>query len=381
MIRLGNTTEPALDPCIPDMLPLKDTQTNARALLVPVAEASRALARYDGALMQFRNPELLLSPLLNNEAVLSSRIEGTQATLGDVYEADADSEPEPEKRDDIQEIRNYRAAIGVGTNSIQTRGLSLSLLRELHQRLMTQVRGGDKRPGAFRTEQNWIGPKGCTQDQARFVPPNPIVMQDALENWEQYVTDGWRDPLIGAAVAHAQFEIIHPFNDGNGRVGRMIIPLMLAQTRTISAPNFYISGYFEARREAYYDHLLAITETGDWTSWIEFFCQCVIEQSRDNLNRVTALQALWEQMSHSFVQVTHSQYALPALEAFFKQPVITGPQFQIAAGIDHRPTSLKLLRQLEEAGLIVLVRRGAGRRPSRYAMPEVIVAAEGLSKL
>ncbi|MGJ3230689.1 MAG: Fic family protein [Oceanicaulis sp.] len=368
-----------MQPFIPDDLPLAAGRTDAEALLVPVSAASRALARYDGALMHLANPDLLLSPLLNNEAVLSSRIEGTQATLGDVFEADANAEPAPEKRDDIIEIRNYRAAIRLGAETARERGLSLSLLRELHQRLMTGACGADKRPGAFRTDQNWIGAPGCTQETARFVPPNPVVMMDALGNWERYAAGGWRDPIVGAAISHAQFEIIHPFNDGNGRVGRMIIPLMFAQTGVISGPNFYLSGYFESRRETYYDRLLGITARGDWTEWIVFFCDAVIEQAAQNLARVGALQQLWLDMSEAFVEATHSQHALGALRAFFAQPIITAPQFQKAVGIEHRPNSLKILTQLEEAGLITLVSRGAGRRASRYAMMQVIAAAEGVA--
>ncbi|MCR9129279.1 MAG: Fic family protein [Alphaproteobacteria bacterium] len=367
-----------MDPFIPDDLPLAPAKTDAAALLAPLAAASRALARYDGALMHLRNPGLLLSPLMNNEAVLSSRIEGTQATLGDLYEADADAEPEEGKRDDILEIRNYRAAIQIGIESASQRGLTLSLLRELHQRLMTGVRGGDKRPGAFRNDQNWIGARGCSIDEARFVPPNPVVMVDALANWESYIASGWRDPIIGAAIAHAQFEIIHPFNDGNGRVGRMIIPLMLAQTDVIQSPNFYVSSYFEKHREEYYDRLLAISNHGAWTEWIIYFCNAVVEQSRENLERVQTLKSLYDEMSDAFVEATHSQHALSALNTFFARPVITGPQFQRSTGITHRPNALKILNQLEEAGLITCVRRGSGRRPSRYAMASVIAAAEGL---
>ena len=367
-----------MQPYIPDTLPLTPQQTNTDILLVPLGAASRALARFDGSVMALRNPELLLSPLLSHEAVLSSRIEGTQATLDEVLQADAEGDQNPEKRNDIREVQNYRAAIYIGIDAARRRGLSQSLLRELHQRLMSGVRGGDKRPGAFRNTQNWIGAQGQKIERARYVPPNPVVMNDAMANWEDYVANGWRDPIIGTAIAHAQFEIIHPFNDGNGRVGRMIIPLMLAQTKVIRTPNFYVSGYFEANRQEYYDRLLAITEEGDWTGWIKFFCEGVVAQAEDNLSRAIALQDLWTEMSEAIPEVTHSQYAIPALNAFFERPVMNAPQFQRAIGAEGRPTGLKLLNQLEGAGLITRVSRGAGRRPSRYAMMRVIAAAEGL---
>lgn len=364
--------------CLPDRLPLGGECLDTRVLLPRVASASRALARYDGALLTLPNPGLLLSPLTANEAVLSSRIEGTQATLDEVLEHEAGAEPSPDRRDDIEEVSNYRAAVRYADRAVEERGLTLGLIRELHQNLMQGVRGSEKRPGAFRTDQNWIGRPGSPIEAARFVPPDPVVMLDALRNWQAYVADPADDPIIAVAVAHAQFEIIHPFNDGNGRIGRMIIPLLLARQGVISRPSFYISQYLEEHRDEYYDRLLAVTEQRDWTGWVDFFCEAIAAQAGENLARAQSLHRLYTEMRQRFVDVTHSQHASSALEVFFQRPIVETPDFATMGGFNNRMTAANILRQLEEAELITCVRRGAGRRPSRYAMLSVIRTAEGL---
>jgi Fic family protein len=364
-------------PFLPDTLPLPPRWLDAEALLPVVAAASRALARYDGALMTLPNPELLLSPLTANEAVLSSRIEGTQATLDEVFAHEAGADPAPERWGDLEEIMNYRAALRYAGQSAAERGLTLGLLKEVHHLLMRGVRGAERTPGAFRTDQNWIGRPGCALEDARFVPPDPVVMHGALENWQAYVAASPDDPLIAAALAHAQFEIIHPFNDGNGRIGRMIIPLHMARLGVISRPNFYLSAYFERHREQYYDQLLAVSDTRDWTGWVGFFCEAVRRQAEANLARAQALHGLHAAMRPAFADATRSQFATAALDAFFARPIVSAPDFAALAGLGNRATGTNILRQLEEAGLIECVHRGAGRRPSRYAMWSIIRTAEG----
>ena len=367
-----------MKPHRPESLPLPDESLDWRSISRTSGQAGRAIARYDGALLTIANPTLLLSPLMANEAVLSSRIEGTQATLDEVYQQEAGADTPIERRDDIEEVINYRAAVRFADRASEERGLSLSLLRETHQRLMQGVRGADKNPGAFRKDQNWIGRSGCSIEEARFVPPDPVTMHDALLNWESYVKSDIDDPVIATAIAHAQFEIIHPFNDGNGRIGRMTIPLMLARHRAISAPFFYISQFLEQNRDTYYDHLLGITENGDWKSWIIFFCEAVIYQAEENLRRAHSLHELQQNMRQKFTEATHSQYASAALDIFFERPVITGPAFAEAGNFNTKQTAAKILKQLEEAHLISCIERGSGRRPSKYAMHSIIRTAEGL---
>ncbi len=366
-----------MTPCVPDFLPLSAEKLDARRLLPHVAKAGRAIARYDGALTALPNPGLLLSPLTANEAVLSSRIEGTQATLDEVFDHEAGVEAPESRRGDVEEVSNYRAAVSFADRAIEERGLSLSLLRETHQRLMRGVRGAEKSPGAFRTDQNWIGREGSPVEEARFVPPSPEVMRDALVNWEAYAAEPSDDAIIAAALLHAQFEIIHPFNDGNGRIGRMIIPLVLAKMGALSGPVFYISAYFEANKQAYMDRLLAITEAGAWTEWVEFFCKAVGAQAATNLKRARALHDLRSEMYARFQDATHSQHAARAVEIFFRHPVIESPRFIELGAFNNRATGSNILKQLEEAGLIECIRRGVGRRASRYAMRSIIRTAEG----
>jgi Fic family protein len=362
-------------PCIPDELPL--TSLDWRKLLPLTGKANAALAMYDGMLQTLRNPGVLLSPITVNEAVLSSRIEGTQATLDEVLEFDAGIQPAEARRGDIEEISNYRVAVRIAEAALADRPLSLSLIREVHQRLMQGVRGRDKTPGAFRTDQNWIGRSGDPIDKARFVPPSPLVLPQALEAWEDYLQSETEDPILQAAVAHAQFEILHPFKDGNGRIGRMLIPLILYQRRALSRPMFYLSEYLEAHRDLYYDQLLAITDDGNWQGWVEFFVGALIDQAESNLAKVRSIRDLYDLMRQRFVEVTHSQFAMAAVDAFFMRPVITATDFASEAGFNNRVTANGMLRQLEGAGLIRRLREGGGRKPSVYMLPNLINVTEG----
>lgn len=362
-------------PCIPDQLPLVDLDW--RKLVPQIGRANAALARYDGMLQTLPNPALLLSPMTVNEAVLSSRIEGTQATLDEVLEHDAGIEAPENRRGDIEEISNYRVAVQIAEAELTDRPLSLALVRTIHQRLMQGVRGRDKAPGAFRDDQNWIGRPGATIDQARFVPPNPVVLQQALENWEAYIVNEDEDPIIQAAVAHAQFEILHPFKDGNGRIGRMLIPLVLYQRRALSRPMFYLSEHLESNRDEYYDRLLTITDAKDWQGWIEFFAGALTSQAEANLAKVRSIRDLYEDMRRRFMEVTHSQFSNNAVDAFFARPVIRAPDFMAQAGFNTRVTANNMLRQLEAASLIRRVREGNGPTPAIYALPALMNITEG----
>jgi Fic family protein len=362
-------------PCIPDVLPI--TKLDWRRLLPTAGQGNAALARYDGMLQTLPDPGVLLSPITVNEAVLSSRIEGTQATLDEVLEFDAGIESANARRGDIEEISNYRVAVQIAEQALAERPLSLSLIKGVHQRLMQGVRGRDKEPGAFRKDQNWIGRTGDPIERARFVPPSPLILEQCLEDWEKYLQDTEEDPIVQTAVAHAQFEILHPFKDGNGRIGRMIIPLLLYQRKALSRPMFYMSEYLEAHRQEYYDRLLAITDNGDWQGWIEFFVDALVSQAEHNLAKVRSIRDLYDEMRRRFVDVTHSQFAMAAVDAFFMRPIIPAPLFAESAGFNNRVTANNMLRQLADDGLIVRLREGGGRVPAVYALPQLINITEG----
>ncbi len=365
----------AQTPCTPPALPV--TELDWRRLLPLVGKANAALARYDGMLQALPNPALLLSPITANEAVLSSRIEGTQATLEEVLQQDAGIEQAQSRHADIEEISNYRVAMRDAEQALAHRPLSLSLIKGVHQRLMQGVRGSDKTPGEFRIDQNWIGRSGSRLDQARFVPPNPLVLPQALDMWANYLASEEEDPVLQVAIAHAQFEILHPFKDGNGRIGRMLIPLLLFQRKTLSRPMFYLSEYLESHRDQYYDGLLAITDDGNWQDWIEFFLRAIVLQADSNLVKVKQILELYDTLKQRFIGSTHSQFAVPALDAFFTRPIINATDFSRLAGIENRMTANGILSQIKEDKLIIRLRESSGRTPAVFALPDLINIAEG----
>jgi Fic family protein len=230
---------------------------------------------------------------VQREAVLSSRIEGTQATLGELLAAEAGAVVE-RSPDDLREVANYVVALEYGVERLKTLPLSLRLVRELHAKLMKGVRGGSATPGEFRHSQNWIGPAGCTLANAVYVPPPPGELINCLGKWEKFLHDRSLPPLIQAALMHCQFEAIHPFLDGNGRVGRLLIILFLIERKILQAPLLYISAFFEATRRDYYERLQGVYDRGEWNAWIEYCLNGIARQSEDALHRATRINALLE---------------------------------------------------------------------------------------
>lgn len=368
-----------MKPFTPDSLPLDRVDWAAHVSLI--GQANAALARYDGMLQGVVNPAVLLSPLTTQEAVLSSRIEGTQASMEEVleFEATPTEKITPEKHADIQEIINYRHAMTAAVEKLMKRPLCLNLIKELHAILLESVRGRNKSPGEFRKIQNYIGPAGCSMQEATFVPPSPDKLPSALDNWEKYLHFDEKDQLVQLAVVKAQFEIIHPFLDGNGRLGRMLIPLFLYARGLLSNPIFYMSAYLEEHRDVYYGRLRAITENGDWNGWIAFFLSALIEQAEHNTKTVRAIIDLYGRLKDKIVTLTHSQYAIQVLDAIFSQPIFRSTQFQQLAKIPTRPTTMLILRKLGEADILKVLEKGKGRRPALMAFPGLINLVEGKS--
>lgn len=363
-----------MQPYIPDPLPL--TELDYRLLLPLVGQANAALARYDGLLQGIPNPAVMLSPLTTQEAVLSSKIEGTQATVDEVLEQEAGLIKEGEKYKDIQEISNYRQALYSAREYLQDYSIRLSFVRELHRILLSSVRGQDKTPGEFRKDQNWIGRYGCTMEQASFVPPNPLQLPDFLQAWEQYLDSNDVDFLLQTAVMHAQFELLHPFKDGNGRIGRILIPLFLYQKKALSQPMFYLSEYLESHRDEYYARLKAISAEGDWNGWIAFFLQAVASQAQQNSERVVAIRTLYEEMKQAIQEATRSQYTVQVLDAIFDRPIFSTTDL-IARTQIHKPTAMSLIRQLKTAEILQELKAGSGRRAAVLCFPRLLNIAEG----
>jgi Fic family protein len=330
-----------------------------------VGKANARLSRYDGLLESLVNPEVLLSPLVMKEAELSSRIEGTIATANEVYQQQAGEKFNPEKDADIQEILNYRSTLRTADQSLKDNPISLHMLRQMHANLMQGVRGEDKNPGRFRNTQNWIGPRGCTIDQATYVPPAPFVLQDLLDQFMSFINlaDDTFDPIVQAALIHAQFELIHPFDDGNGRIGRILIPLFLVKRGSIVSPSLYLSGYLEAHRDTYYQRLENISSSGDWLGWVEFFLTAVVEQSENNLALVRKIIELYEQKKREISDLLHSDQSIYILDMLFDTPVFRANELHQRLGI-QRQRAAQYIRTLKSAGLIEELRPSKGRTPA-----------------
>jgi Fic family protein len=365
-----------MKPFEPEALPMQNIDW--QSLIPAIGRANRAIAGYEGVLYGVPNPDVLLSPLTTQEAVLSSRIEGTQAELEDVYKFEAgEVAPDKERRADIQEIVNYRRALRRAEQLLKNKPLCLNTLLELHSILLDSVRGHNKQRGQFRTIQNWIGPEGTPIEQAKFVPPAPLHLPQHLDNWEKYYHTEERDPLVQLAIIHAQFEILHPFIDGNGRIGRMLIPLFLYEKKLLARPNFYLSAYLEAHRDEYVERLRDLGQPGSWTRWAAFFLTAIDVQAQANAAQAKAIQDLYERLKEQILNLTRSQYAVPMLDRLFVHPIFRSSDLTSRKDMPSVPMVMIMLKNLKQAGILKVVREGGGRRPQVLALADLINLCEG----
>lgn len=313
-----------------------------------LSEADRALGRLDGVASVLPNPELFVAMYVRHEAVLSSQIEGTESSLQQVLEFEA-AGASPGTPTDVEDVVNYVAAMNHGLSRLNELPLSLRLIREIHDRLLEGVRGADSAPGQFRRTQNWIGPSGCSLRDAAFVPPPPHEMQQALGELESFLH--LRDDipvLVRCGLAHAQFETIHPFLDGNGRVGRLLITLILCERETLQRPLLYLSVYLKAHRADYYDRLMAIRNTGDWEGWLKFFLRGVAEVSRAAALTARAILELRESRRQEFAGSANAQALLDHL---FEHPILTIRSAEELLGTSY-VTAARAVRQLEDRAIL-----------------------------
>ena len=365
-----------MKPIEPESLPPKDL--DLLVLMPMVGKANRAIATLEGLFYGIPNPNVLLSPITTQEAVLSSKIEGTQADFEDVLKFEAGELPtEPSRREDIHEIMNYRQALRLSENLLQERPFCLNTLLKLHEVLMDSVRGHNKGRGQFRTRQNWIGRPNTPIEEAVFVPPSPVYLQEHLNRWEAYWHSDAPDALVQLALIHAQFETLHPFIDGNGRIGRMIIPLFLFEKKILSRPCFYLSAFFEARRDEYIARLRDLGQPGSWTRWCAFFVEGVAVQAEANTNKARAIQDLYERLKKQVLELTHSQFAVPLLDYMFERPIFRGSDVTKLEQMPSAPMVANLLGNLRRNGILHTVREGAGSRPHVLALAELINLCEG----
>jgi Fic family protein len=354
-----------MEPFIPENLPLPSLDW---AKFVPqIGLASIELGNYNGILQNMVNPKILLSPLTTREAVLSSKIEGTQATVKEVYQFEAGSAQQPEsakKVEDIREVLNYRNAVVYAVSYLETRPLTLNLLKEIHSILLDNVRGRNKARGEFRTEQNHIGKPGSSIAEASYIPPKPELVMGALYNLETYIHSEEQDRLVQLSIVHAQFEIIHPFLDGNGRVGRMLVPLFLMEKGMLSMPAFYISEFLDSNCDEYYARLNRITAAGDWDGWVNFFLKAIIEQAKNNSSKAKAVLKLYNDTKEQITSI-HSQWAIQILDALFQIPSFKTSVFAERSGLSPQNAS-RILRAMSQRGIIREVVKGSGRRQSSF---------------
>lgn len=329
---------------IPNPLPPDPPLSFDSEMIGLLSRADRALGRLDGITSILPNPNLFVAMFVRKEAVLSSQIEGTQSTLDDVlqFELDEDGADLPK---DIGEVVNYVNAMNYGLGRLQELPLCLKLIKEIHERLMRGVRGGEKTPGEFRRTQNWIGPSGCSLSHASFVPPPVHEMHWALDNLERFLHDDGSFPvLVHCALAHAQFETIHPFIDRNGRVGRLLITFLLCQREILHRPLLYLSSFLKAYRTEYYDRLMAIRLTGDWEGWIKFFLRGIFQVSQAASETARKILELREQCRQR-VRVQS------LLEYLFEQPLVSIQMVQDRLQCTF-PTATRYVEGFVEDGLL-----------------------------
>jgi Fic family protein len=350
--------------------------TYSTGLITLLSEANLQLGQLSGIGELLPNPELLIRPYIRREAVLSSKIEGTQASMIDIFEFEAaggktdQKETTQEKR--VQEVVNYVTALNDCLKKVNNGGtIDLAMIKNAHKSLMTGVRGQEKTPGKFRIVQNWIGPEGSKIEDAIYVPPPPDCLEDLLLDVEKFIRSPppGISPLVQCAFVHYQFEAIHPFADGNGRIGRLLIPLLLAERRVLSRPMLYLSAYFEANRSEYYRHLLSISQKSTWEEWLAFFLKGVIQQSSDAIKNIRRLMELRTKYEEKLKQKKAPSKAIILTENLFANPIVTVNMAKNYLDLTY-PSAKGAIDYLQEMG--ILVEMGHRERDKRFYAREIL---------
>ncbi len=343
-------------------------------LIKPLANATDAIARFDQMLTTLHNSEILLAPLRNQEAVISSRMEGTISTIDEVlrYEAElgsGDDYPEGVRSEVIETIL-YQRSLKAGQQALEEgRPFSEWLVRSLHQSLLFFGRGAEKHPGEYKSEQNFLA--GKSKKDILFIPISPEKLRDGIDGLFRYLNEAEDQILIKTAISHVEFEALHPFEDGNGRVGRMLITLLLWHRKKISAPHFYISGYLEENKDEYIDKMRNVSANGDWTGWCVFFLEALEQQAKRNLEIAEAIRSLYEEMKVRFSEVLASKWSLQALDFVFANPIFRTNKFINASGIP--PTSARrFTADLTKAGVLLCLEDASGPRAALYAFEPLL---------
>ncbi len=362
---------------IPAPLPPEPAVRLAGKLQTLLSEADRAIGRLDGSIQTLPDPDLFVFMYMRKEAVLSSQIEGTQSSLQDVLSAEARLHSRG-NIDDVNEVINYVQAMNHGLNRLNDLPLSVRLIREIHERLLRNVRGEQLQPGELRISQNWIGPAGCTLQEAAFVPPPPNEVPRILGELETFLHEPSSLPdLVRLGLIHAQFETIHPFLDGNGRIGRLLITFLLTQNGILQKPVLYLSYFFKKHRAEYYDRLQAVRDKGDWESWLTFFLQGVAEVSEEAARTAQRILALREKhraaVTARLGRAAGNGHLI--LEHLYKQPYLAVTDVQEIIGASYTAAN-NLVSRLVETGILEEV-TGQNRNRVFCYQPYITIFAEG----
>ena len=346
------------------------------SLLPLIGPAHGAVARYDGMVAAVGNRGVLLASLATREAVLSSRIEGMQATMGEVLEYEAGRRPSSKERSrHLGEVLNCQAATRKAEEMLEELPISRRVILAAHQVLLSGARGSGMAPGEFRRIPNWIGPPGCSAEDATYVPIGADRLEDAMDRWESYIRSDTPDRLVQAGILHAEFEALHPFLDGNGRLGRMLVPLYLWQRGITRRPVLNVSAQFEAKRDEYYERLLAVSRDDDWTGWCRFFLEAVHDQAVDSLAKARRILDLYGRLRDRIPNATRSRHAIRALDWIFSRPVFAGSEFAKGTELPGS-TANRILHQLRSTGIVTEIRAGSGTWPAILACPELLSIVE-----
>ncbi|MEM7693882.1 MAG: Fic/DOC family N-terminal domain-containing protein [Pseudomonadota bacterium] len=344
-------------------------------IISPLASAAAALGGYDEMLKGMHNSEILMAPLRNQEAVISSRMEGTVSTIDEVLKVEADDEDGGDgatlqNRNEAIETFLYARAMRAAYLSIQEGyPLTSHLLRNAHRILLSFGRGASEGPGNFKSEQNYLADRN--RKKVLFVPIAPERLADGMDRLFTYISDGTDPILLRTAIAHLEFEALHPFKDGNGRIGRMLITLMLWKHGAISAPHFYVSGYFEENKDQYIDTMRQVSATGDWTDWAVFFLTAVESQAQRNIETGDKIRRLYDEMRQTIPDILSSKYNTLAIDFLFQRPVFRNNVFTKRSGMPEA-TAHRFAKQLVDAGILETVEAASGRRAALYRFERLL---------
>jgi Fic family protein len=358
---------------LPPSLIWSDTLYNQLAM------ANLALGRLDGIGRMLPNPYLLINPIIRNEAVLSSRIEGTQSSLTDLYAYELEFSQldlfSPQIKEDVEEVQNYVKALEYGIQRLESLPISLRFVRELHQVLMQGVRGQNKTPGEFRRSQNWIGAPGSTIQTASFVPPPPDELIHLMGEWEKYIHSQPKEPvLVQCALLHVQFEAIHPFLDGNGRLGRLLIILLLIERGVLRFPLLNLSAYIERNRLAYYERLAAVSHQDDWEGWLSYLLQAIETQANHSMATAEGILMLKRQCEEQIKGLGSSGVLLRALDKLFLSPLVTVNYLAMYLEVSNQTASTTVAKLVD---LGILVEMTGQKRNRRFCFEQLLKLATG----